>query len=94
MSNKTISCLVLIAIYISLNLLAATLFYVDKRRAIQGRWRIPERTLLISSLLGPFGAGIAMHAAHHKTRKPRFRLVYLFLTLHVMLLAAVTVNLR
>ena len=39
----------------------------DKRRAQRGKWRIPERTLFLSAVLG-------MHIFHHKTRHLRFRL--------------------
>ncbi len=41
----------------ALNGLAFAAFYVDKRRAIHGNWRIPEKTLLalalVAAALGP-----------------------------------------
>lgn len=55
------------------NLLAFCLMGLDKRRAIQGRWRIPERTLLLScACFGALGGLLGMRVFHHKTRHPRF----------------------
>lgn len=55
------------------NLLAFVLMGVDKRRAVQGRWRISERTLLLScACLGALGGWLGMRLFHHKTRHPRF----------------------
>ena len=60
-------------------LLAANLFAFclcgwDKRCARRGAWRIPERTLLLSALLGgSIGFLCGMKFFHHKTRKPKFR---------------------
>ena len=48
------------------------LFGADKRRAVLGLRRIPERTLLLCALFGAPGALIGMRAFHHKTRKPLF----------------------
>ena len=47
---------------------------LDKRKAIQNRWRIPERVLLLESwLLGGFGALLGGHLFHHKERKWYFQ---------------------
>lgn len=52
-----------------LNLLAFTLYGVDKRRAKQGAWRIPEKTLLIVAVIGgSVGALAGMQVFRHKTR--------------------------
>ena len=58
----------------AINLIVFALYGVDKRRAIRGAWRIPERTLLTGTwLLGGVGAWIAMRAFRHKTKHTAFR---------------------
>lgn len=50
------------------------LFGVDKRRAVRGRWRISERTLIGAAALGGSpGALLGMKVFHHKTRHKKFR---------------------
>lgn len=47
--------------------------HIDKRRAVQGEYRIPERVLLaIAFLGGSVGSYAGMYVFRHKTRKPRF----------------------
>lgn len=49
------------------------LMLLDKQRARKKRWRIPERTLMASALLGgSLGCLIGMYTARHKTRHPKF----------------------
>jgi uncharacterized membrane protein YsdA (DUF1294 family) len=58
------------------NLLAFLAFAIDKRRALQGEWRVPERTLLILATLGGWpGAKFAQVSLRHKTRKQPFGLL-------------------
>lgn len=66
------------------------LFGADKRRAVKGLRRVPERTLLWSCALGgALGGLLAMKLFHHKTRKRAFSLgVPLLLLLQAALLAA------
>ena len=46
---------------------------LDKGRAKSGKWRIPERTLLLLALAGgSLGALAGMIMFRHKTRKPKF----------------------
>lgn len=70
--------------YVLINAAAFFLFASDKRRAVRQKWRIPERTLLLSAFLGGgAGALLAMQICRHKTKKKRFTiLVPLFLLLH------------
>lgn len=50
------------------------LFGVDKRRARQNRWRIPEKTLFVLAALGgSIGAIAGMWIYHHKTRHWYFK---------------------
>ena len=51
------------------NLAGFFLMLADKRRAVRHRWRIPERTLLLTALLGgSLGSLAGMRLFHHKTR--------------------------
>jgi uncharacterized membrane protein YsdA (DUF1294 family) len=59
------------------------MYGVDKLRS-KGRRRTRERTLLAAALVGPFGALAAMRLFRHKTRKPKFFLVPIFLALHLV----------
>lgn len=57
----------------TMNLLAFTAYWSDKRRAERNQWRIPEAKLLwLAALGGSPGALAAMYLFHHKTKKPRF----------------------
>ena len=56
-----------------INLLAFCLMGSDKRRAKTGRWRISERTLFLSAILGgSLGAIAGMQLFRHKTRHRYF----------------------
>ena len=58
-----------------INALAFALMLADKQKARKNRWRIPERTLLLTALLGgSIGALAGMYAFHHKTRHLKFTL--------------------
>ena len=59
-----------------INLLALVAFRVDKSQAIDGGWRLPERTLLAFAFFGGwFGAKLGQQAFRHKTRKQPFALL-------------------
>lgn len=48
-------------------------FAWDKRCAVRGKRRVPEKTLLaLCTLFGAAGGMIAMRVCHHKTKKPPF----------------------
>lgn len=63
-----------IILYLLIMNAAGVLFmHDDKRRAVQKKYRIPERVLLtIAFFGGSVGSYAAMYVFHHKTRKPRF----------------------
>ena len=52
-----------------LHLIAFLLMAMDKSRARKHQWRIPEKTLFLSAILGgSIGAIAGMYTFHHKTR--------------------------
>ena len=58
---------------IIINIAAWLMYGLDKWKAKSGAWRIPERTLLLTALLGGSAGALAgMLLFHHKTRKPKF----------------------
>ena len=58
-----------------INAAAFLLMLVDKLKAKKNRWRIPERTLFGSALLGgSVGAILGMYTFRHKTRHLSFTL--------------------
>ena len=60
-------------VYLMLNVIAFSLFGLDKRRAKRGLWRIRESVLLaVSWLMGGLGAWLGMRLFRHKTQKRRF----------------------
>ena len=83
---------VAIAVYAVLNVISMMMFFSDKRKAVKGKWRTTENALLFSAFLGPFGATLGMHLAHHKTNKPKFKLVYIFLILHIAVIIILVVR--
>ena len=51
--------------------------YLDKKKAMYGRWRIPEKSLIIIALLGgSIGCMVGMKLFRHKTQKIKFVLGY------------------
>lgn len=58
-----------IAWLVIINLTAFAIFGIDKKRAKKGQWRIPEKTLFLSAILGgSIGAILGMYIFHHKTK--------------------------
>ena len=68
--------LTILTIYlIFMNLLAFLLMGLDKAEARRNRWRIPEKTLFLSSILGgSIGAILGMQVFRHKTKHASFRI--------------------
>jgi uncharacterized membrane protein YsdA (DUF1294 family) len=77
----------ILGVYLMANVAALVIYYADKKAASRMLRRVPERTLLLVALIGPFGALVAMRSFRHKTRKNKFLLVYLFALLHILLAA-------
>ncbi len=81
-----------LALWFATNVAAFACFYFDKRRAVSGGWRIPEKTLLGLALLGgSLGAKLAQHRFRHKTRKQPFAAILnLIVVIQVCLVVAWT----
>jgi len=59
---------------IIINIITFAVFGIDKKKAIDGKFRIRELTLFVLSILGgSLGGFIAMHTFHHKTKKWYFK---------------------
>lgn len=72
-----------------INVVAFVIFGIDKSKARRGKWRIPESTLILFSIIGgAAGSLLGMLLFHHKTRHGKFcLLVPLSLVLWIALLA-------
>ncbi len=56
-----------------INILGFLAMYVDKRKAIKGKWRISEHALFVLTLLGGgIGTISGMYLFRHKTKKLKF----------------------
>ncbi|UPR36188.1 DUF1294 domain-containing protein [Vibrio cyclitrophicus] len=63
--------------YLVVGLVTFFVYAKDKRAAINGNWRVPEKTLHILSVAGGWlGALIAQDKLRHKTQKQPFRAIY------------------
>ncbi|WP_395516675.1 DUF1294 domain-containing protein [Pseudorhizobium flavum] len=74
-----------LVLYLLLNVAVFSVYWWDKRAAVEGRWRVRESTLLLLALIGgSFGAILAQRLLRHKTRKEPFRTILaLIASLHV-----------
>ena len=77
-----------ISYLILINALGFLIMLVDKRKAIQNRWRIPEKTLFLIALLGgSLGILGGINCFRHKTKHKRFTIgIPLILFLQMVLL--------
>ena len=58
-----------LAVLAFVSFLTYIVYGVDKRRAVEGKWRIPEKVLLSMSFLGGgVGGYLAMKTLRHKTK--------------------------
>ena len=59
-----------IAYLVIITLITFIVFGVDKSKARNHKWRIPEATLFFLAIIGgSIGAILGMYTFHHKTRK-------------------------
>ena len=63
----------IIIYFIVINIIGFFIMWLDKRKAIKGSWRIPEKTLfIITALGGGIGTIAGMYTFGHKTQKIAF----------------------
>ena len=70
------------------NLCVYIIYRIDKRRAVNGEWRIKEKTLLWCAILfGSLGAWEAIFSSRHKSKHWNFKIVVsLALFVHLVFL--------
>ena len=57
-----------------INIISFMVYGLDKLKAKQGKWRIPEATLLLQAIIGgSIGAWCGVKVWHHKTLHKKFR---------------------
>ena len=70
---------VLVYQFISINLVTFLAYWVDKRAAVRGAWRIPERNLHTLEMLGGWSGALAgQKILHHKNKKKSYRAEFAF----------------
>ena len=79
--------LIYLCIVLVMSLITLIFYLIDKLKAIYGKRRIRERTLmLLSALFGAVGGLIAMYSLRHKTKHRSFYLVnYVSLFIHILI---------
>lgn len=75
-------------VIIAMNVITFVLYAWDKLMSRNKGWRIPESTLLLlTALLGSFGAFLSMYLFRHKTKKLKFIItVPALMILHIIII--------
>lgn len=73
--------------FIIVNLIGFFMMGIDKWKAKRNRWRIPENTLFMATVIGGgIGTILGMYVFRHKTKKPIFKIgMPLVLILEILL---------
>jgi uncharacterized membrane protein YsdA (DUF1294 family) len=89
MMNAIVIYLILVIV---MSVVCFTAYGLDKRRAVNGKRRVPENTLHILALLGGWpGALLGQWQFRHKTQKMSFLIVFwLVVVLHVAIIGTAT----
>lgn len=78
---------------IIINIIGLFMCYIDKLFAVKHFYRIPEFILLFVCLVGGcYGFEIGMNLFHHKTKKIKFKIVYIFCFVWLIILYKIYVN--
>ncbi len=68
--------------FVSINLVTVLAYWVDKRAAVRGAWRVPEINLHTLEFLGGWsGALLAQRLFHHKNKKRSYQSMFWFVLL-------------
>ena len=80
-SHKTLLLLVVIQL-VTINFTTFLAYFVDKRAAQRGAYRIPERNLhTLEFLGGTLGALLGQRLLHHKSKKKSYRFFFHFIVI-------------
>ena len=81
---------IFLVFYALMTIVTFVLYGVDKSKAKKGKWRIPEKTLLLfAACFGGLGAFLGMKIFRHKTKHTSFKiLVPTFMIIQFILIAA------
>lgn len=73
MDNITLAIILICVALVVMNVIGLLSMFIDKQRAIAGKWRIRESVLLsIAFLGGGIGSWVGMYAFRHKTKHLTF----------------------
>lgn len=74
--------------FVLINLTTFFLYGIDKKKAVNNKFRVPERVLIFLAVIGgALGAFLGMHIFHHKTKKKKFYItVPVFLVIWTVLI--------
>ena len=73
MNGNALIVIIAAVILLVTNLTAFIMMGADKRKALKGAWRTPERTLLLAcACFGALGGWLGMQVFRHKTKHPKF----------------------
>ena len=68
---KTVLCFAVVMSFVTF-----FIYGTDKKKAVDHRWRVPEKVLLgLAFAGGAYGALLGMIFFHHKTRKIKFQVL-------------------
>lgn len=83
--------IILSVYFVVINIAAAIMTVVDKRRAINDKWRISEKALLLIGFFGgAAGEYLTMKKIHHKTKHGKFMIgLPLEIMMHVVIIALI-----
>lgn len=67
---------IFLVFYALMTIVTFVLYGVDKAKAKKGKWRIPEKTLLLfAACFGGLGAFLGMKIFRHKTKHTSFKII-------------------